>query len=125
MESFDLNSIKIFRQSTLSFWELVLASTPYANNKKVTHIVSRPSAILPQIADFDEDLFYGLPVRFAIRGTSSRNIPLAKHKQTTRLNILQSLLITIIDINISLIDSASSMPSRSDFNHHSDPSLIS
>ena len=68
MDSFDLNTIKIFRQSTLSYGELVLASTPYANNKKVTHFVSRPSAILPQIADFDEDLFYGLSVRFAIRG---------------------------------------------------------
>ena len=80
MESFDLNSIKIFRQSTLSYWEGVLASTPYANNKKVTHFVSCSSAILPQIADFYEDSFYGLPVRFAIRGTSSHKIPLAKHK---------------------------------------------
>ena len=115
MESFDLNTIKIFRQSTLSYGELVLASTPYANNKKVIHFVSRPSAILPQIADFDEgvcsmDFQYDLQSgeRLVAKYLSQ------KHKQTTRLNIFQSSLITIIDINISLIDSALSMPSRSD-----------
>ena len=126
MESFDLNTIKIFRQSTLSYGELVLASTPYANNKKVTHFVFTSISNFATNCRFRwRRLFYGLSVQFAIRGRLVAKYLSQKHKQTTRLNIFQSSLIIIIDINISIIDSALSMPSRSDLNHHSDPSLIS